>query len=68
MAAVTSSDDSGERGEDDWESRHARPPGWECLYVPPVGVSHKRHDGHGKDGSEQQIERQDDDGGDHDCR
>jgi hypothetical protein len=25
----------------------------------------KRHDGHGKDGSEQQIDRQDDGGGNH---
>jgi hypothetical protein len=57
--------DSGERGEDKWGPRHAGSPGWECPGVPPVRVSDKRHDGHGKDGSEQQIERQDDGGGDH---
>jgi hypothetical protein len=57
--------DSGERGEDKWGPRHAGSPGWECPGVPPVRVSDKRHDGHGKDGSEQQIERQDDGGGNH---
>jgi hypothetical protein len=43
--------DSGERGEDEWGPRHARPPGRECPGIPPVRVSDKRHDGHGKNGS-----------------